>query len=75
MGEPLTTEKVLEIGKMWTDDFFSIVPPEEAFSHYKPEDAARFYKPEELLSGLPVEEIEAYLRRIKSNKNSEQNEA
>jgi len=75
MREPLTTEDVLEMGKMWSDNLFSIVPPEEAFSYYKPEDAARFYKPQELLSGLPVEEIEAYLRNLKSNQKTEQNEA
>lgn len=68
------------MGKMWGDNLFTLVPPEEAFSHYKPEeafshykaeDAARFYKPKELLSGLPLEEIEAYLRSVKSKQETE----
>ena len=89
MREPLTTEEVLEMGKMWGDTLFAVVPPEEVFSHYKPEEvfshykpeevfshykpeeAARFYKPEELLSGLPLEKIEAYLRSVKSKSEIE----
>lgn len=66
MREPLTSEKVLEIGKMWTDNVFSIIPPEEALS---------YYKPQELLSRLPVEEIEAYLQSLKSKPKSEENDA
>ena len=91
MSEVLTTQEVLEMGKIWGDNFFSVVTPEEAFSHYKAEDAARYYKPEELLnhvepkdaarfykseellSALSLEEIEAYLRRVKQDKKASQN--
>lgn len=87
MREPLTTEEVLEMGQVWGDSLFAVLPPDEVFSHYKPADAARFYKPEELmaeykpeevlrqykpeerLSGLSLEEIEAYLQNLKANKN------
>ena len=71
MREPLTTEEVLEIGKMWGDRLFAVVPPEEVFSHYKPEEvfrhykpeeAARFYKPKELLSHLQPEEAARFYK-------------
>lgn len=90
MREPLTTEEVLEMGQVWSDTLFTLLPPDEVFSHYKPSDAARFYKPEELireykpeevlgqykpeqrLSGLSLEEIEAYLQSVKASQNKEQ---
>ena len=86
MREALTTEEVLEMGQVWSDTLFAVLPPDEVFSHYKPSDAARFYKPEELireykpeevlgqykpeerLSGLSLDEIEAYLQSLKASK-------
>lgn len=64
MREPLTTEDVLEMGKMWGDAFLATVPPQEYLSHHKPE---------EVLSGFSLEEIEAYLRKAKSKQETKQN--
>lgn len=64
MSEALTTQEVLEMGKMWGDNLFSVVPPEEVISHYKPE---------ELLSALPLEEIKAYLQKIEAKPETKQN--
>ncbi len=43
--------------------------PEELLAEYKSEEVLRQYKPEERLSGLSLEEIEAYLESLKASQH------
>ncbi len=65
MDIELTTEQVLEAGKLWGDVFLDKLPlpqvlshyePQEVLSHYKPQEVFSHYKPEERLAGLKLEE-------------------
>jgi len=68
MKYELTSDQVMEIGKMWGDIYLSVIPVEKRLAGLKPEDRLAGLKPEDRLAGLSVKEIEEYLRKIKSRK-------
>ena len=67
MGQELTPEIVIEMGKEWGDLYLSSLPPEERLKGLGPEERLKGLGPEEILKCLSAEEIEAYLRKLKKN--------
>ncbi|MDM8541296.1 hypothetical protein QUF90_09425 [Desulfococcaceae bacterium HSG9] len=59
MQQELTPEQVMEDGKLWGDFFLKNISVEERL---------KGLKPEERLKGMSVQEIEAYLRKLKEEK-------
>lgn len=62
MDIELTTEQVLEAGKLWGNVFLDKLPLPQVLSHYKPQEVFSYYKPEERLAGLKAEERLAGLK-------------
>ncbi len=59
MNSELTPEKVMELGEKWIDMILASLPPEKVLKYVEPEDRLR---------GLTPEEIETYLRKLKTQK-------
>jgi hypothetical protein len=62
MDIELTTEQVLEVGKLWGNVLLDKLPLPQVLSHYKPQEIFSYYKPEERLAGLKAEERLAGLK-------------
>jgi len=87
MDDELTPERVIEMGKMWGDDMLDMMPVEEVLSRFHPQELLAGLQPEERLAGLQpeerlaglkreeIEEIEAYLQRLKQQPISEVEQA
>lgn len=63
MEEPLTTEKLIEMGKRDSFAYLAALPPEEFFSHYKLEEVYRYYKPQQVWRYYKPEELLTYYSR------------
>ena len=55
--EELTPEYVKKLGKKWTEQILSELPPEEVLKHYKSEDVLKHYKSEDILKHYKSEDI------------------
>lgn len=68
MQQELTPEQVMEEGKLWGDFILKHISIEERLKGLSPEEILKGLSPEERLKGLSVQEIEAYLRKLKEQK-------
>jgi hypothetical protein len=53
------------------EDVLSLYKPEEILTRLKPEEVFAQYEPEERMAGLSIEEIEAYLHKLKVELNNQ----
>ncbi len=65
MNTELTAEKVMELGKVWGETYLSLLAPEERLEGLDAKDIISTIDHQKILSELPLEEIEAYLKQQK----------
>lgn len=77
MKQPLTPERVMEIGKQWIEAHLARLPveerlkglkPQEVFNHFSPQERLMGLTPQDILDQVDAVEIEAYLLRLRREK-------
>ncbi|CAN2039224.1 conserved hypothetical protein [Candidatus Magnetomoraceae bacterium gMMP-15] len=68
MIDEITPEKIMEWGKMWGDAYLASLSIEERLQGLKPKERLQGLKPKERLQGLTIEELEAYLQKLKKKR-------